>query len=53
MFKKMRLVTLFDVLLNPSFKIDRSFKICKNWKSLHNDKENLNPILLKMHIHQS
>ena len=25
MFKNMRLVTLFDVLLNPSFKLTRSF----------------------------
>ena len=47
MFKKMKVVTLVDVLLNPSFKIDRSFKICKNWKSFHNDKENVKSNLIK------
>ena len=30
--------------------IDRSFKICNNWNSFHNDIEILNPILLKMLI---
>ena len=33
--------------------INRSFKICKNWNSLHNDIENIKPISLKMHIHHS
>ena len=30
--------------------LDRSFKICNNWNSFHNDMEALNLILLKMHI---
>ena len=33
--------------------IDRSFKIRNNWNSFHNDIENLNLTLLKMHIHHS
>ena len=27
--------------------IDRSFKICNNWKSFHNDTENINSNLIK------
>ena len=33
--------------------IDRSFKICNNWNSFHNDIENILLILLKMLIHHS
>ena len=32
---------------------DRSFKICNNWNSFHNDIENISRILLKMHIPHS
>ena len=33
--------------------IDRSFKICNNWNSFHNDIEKISPILLNLHIHHS
>ena len=45
MFKNMRFVILFGMVLNPSFKM--TFKICNNRDSFHKDIESIKYNLIK------